>query len=498
MDKKTYGVGGRLAKSSGELLIDTAYRHDCEDGKHLLPFLHLSDIAYVLTLKRGNIISDDIASELLDGLKRVNVRIENTTLIDHQYGDIYNFKHDLLKNEIGDVAGWIHIGRPRREAINVAYMLCVRQLLVEFFQNFILMSEELLTLVKAHSNTLMPDFTYSHYAQPTSLGHYLGTFLFPMLRDMDRFRGVWNHFDSCPAGSGPTNGTSLPVDRALLKDLLGFSTLTDHSRDAMWQPDPPSECIAAISIYMMNISRICEEFINWNSSEYAYIEMPDDMSRSSVVMPQKKNPYALCYVRGLANESFGKFSSYCAYGSGVSGFPDSRTFIYGDITRTISKADESARLMAGVFSDIDFNKKKLHEKASDYRLYSSELAEYLVITTGVDYRTAHEIVGKLVVVVESGDDRTIDYVCAQLITIIDSYPDIRDDIDDSSIREIFNPESVIEKRVSIGGVAKSELSRQCEQYQAQLDNFKQWIDQIKKSTDNSELLGLCDNHILGK
>ncbi len=167
-------------------------------------------------------------------------------VMDPSFGDVYNNREAALKKMIGSTAGWLHAGRPRREAVNIGYLLRLRADLIDLLRGLVALGEVLAAQAARHTATLMPDQTYLHHAHPTSLGHYLLTYLYPMFRDLARLKTGYLHVDMCPAGSGSVNGSRLPIDRNMLRESLGFHDMAVHTRDAMWQPDVPIEIISAV------------------------------------------------------------------------------------------------------------------------------------------------------------------------------------------------------------------------------------------------------------
>jgi argininosuccinate lyase len=174
----------------------------------------------------------------------------------------------------------------------------------------------------------MADYTYLQPAQATSFGHYLLTFAYPLVRDLDRLQALYRRTNLSPAGCGSVNGSRLPQDRTRLAGLLGFDGQVPHARDAMWQPDGPIEMLAMIVAALVNLDRLAEDLQIFATAEFDLIDLADSHARASVIMPQKKNPYALTYVRGVANEMIGMLAGVAALGRTPSGQVDNRVFIW--------------------------------------------------------------------------------------------------------------------------------------------------------------------------
>jgi argininosuccinate lyase len=188
----------------------------------------------------------------------------------------------------------------------------------------------------------------------------------------------------------------LPQDRERLAELLGFDGLVQHARDAMWQPDGPIETLALVVAALVNLDRLAEDLQIFATAEFSLIELDDSHARASVIMPQKNNPYALTYMRGVANEMIGALAASAAWGRTPSGQVDNRVFVYGSVPRALETATGAARLMAGVLRGLHFNAAGAAARLADGFALATDLAEVIVLETGLDFRTAHRIVGRLV------------------------------------------------------------------------------------------------------
>ncbi|MFX0210772.1 MAG: lyase family protein, partial [Candidatus Hodarchaeota archaeon] len=174
-----YGKGGRLETSAAKELIESAYSFECNEQKMFFHEIGLADIAHVLMLIEEGIIplkeGKILLGSLLD-LQKINF---DELPLKAELGDIYNIRTGLLEEKIGCISGWMHTGRPRREAINIGYLIYLRKSILDLIKVHSRLINEILNQAQRHLDTIIPDFTYLHHAQPTSLGHYLLTFVYP-------------------------------------------------------------------------------------------------------------------------------------------------------------------------------------------------------------------------------------------------------------------------------------------------------------------------------
>jgi len=453
----TYAKGGILTDNPKDILINTAFRHDCDGAEIFINGLQIADIAWVLTLKKANVLNDtdDLLKALID-LKTFN--------LDPKYGDIYNSKNVALK-ELTNSAKDLHISRPRREAINIAFYLKLKDEVVNLSDTIKRLAKTFLEVAHREKNSIMPDFTYLQHAQPTTFGHYILTFLFPLLRDFERIELFYKHLNFSPAGSGSVNGCSFDIDREYLAKLLDFNNVELHTRDAMWRSDLPIEIIYILNSIMANIARITDEFQIFATAEFNMIKLPSSLSRASVIMPNKQNPYALTYIRGVSNEMMGKISSYISYEKIISGNPDSRTFVYVDIIENIKKVIGAIDLFNAILKEMEVNRTILNERVRNSFFYATDIAEWLIKRYNLSYEEAHTEVG-----------RVIRYMKENMIEPKNIKSDFfKYKID--NLQELIDPEKSIKRKKGIGSVG--DLMNIIKNADIKIDNF-----QLEKSNFN--------------
>lgn len=387
------GLGDRLQEGPAPELIASAFALETEDGPLLHHGLSLADLAHAVMLIETGLVPRSAGAELLAALLALHTIPAEEFPFDPARGDAYNNREYLLHRRAPEGAGWLQAGRPRREVSTLAYLLVARERLLAVVAAQLELMTGLLELAGRHLHTLMPDYTYLQTAHPTTLAHYLLTFVQPMSRDLARLQAVFGRINLSPAGSGSTNGSRLPLDRKRLADLLGFDGLVLHTRDAMWQPDGPIELLAALVAMLANADRLVEDLQIWAASEFGAIELADRHSRISVIMPQKKNPYSLSFVRGVAREMLGRLSSVAAQQMTPSGQVDNRIFAYGGVPRALDQTRQALQLLAGALAGLTINKELLAQRAGENFSGATDLAEVIMLEAGLDTKTAHRLVG---------------------------------------------------------------------------------------------------------
>ena len=307
-------------------LIESGFELENADARFLHHGLNLADIAHVLDLARRGIVPPDAERALLALLLDV-VGIDAADFpYDPAFGEPYNSRERYFVSRIGDTAGWLHAGRPRREAARVALRLYLRNQLVELVAEAVRTARVTVARAEEHAATLLPDQTYLQQAQPSTFGHYLLSFAYPTVRDVRRLLDELDGIDTSPGGAGCVNGTRLLDDRAPIAEALGFRSVIPHTRDAMWQVDGLIHILATAASLLSTFSKLAEDLEIFSSSEFDFVDVADAYSRSSILMPQKRNPYSLAIVRGASGVLVGRLSGFLAVTKSPSARSDNLIF----------------------------------------------------------------------------------------------------------------------------------------------------------------------------
>jgi len=328
------------------------YKRELERTGYLQHYLGLADMAHVVMMMEGGVIPEQDGKELLGTLLELYDKPILDEPLDPVCGDVYKNRESGIGHiAIGSV-GWLKAGRARRDATVVAYTLHMRKLILELTDALLVTGWQIGAKAQEHQDTVMPDYTYLQQAQPTTLGHYLLGFVYPVRRIVGQLRQVHFYHNRCPGGIGSVNGSRLPVNRERLAELLGFNGVVTHTRDAMWQHDIAVHAGLATVAGLMTLSRLANDLQVWCSQEFGFVRLADEHCRASVIMPNKRNPYALTYVRKVANEAVGQLVSLCTAGLGNTGQPDTRVLCQELLPAMVQEATGAVRLMGEVVEGV--------------------------------------------------------------------------------------------------------------------------------------------------
>ncbi|HKA95119.1 MAG TPA: lyase family protein, partial [Streptosporangiaceae bacterium] len=337
-------AAGPPAGPPAEELIAAGFELESADAPILHRGMNLADLAHLLDLASAGVVPPDAARCLLAVLLEAMDIPAGDFPYDPASGEPYNSRERYFVSRAGDVAGWLHAGRPRREALRVAFRLRLRSDLACLIEAAAELAAELARRAREHASTLMADQTYLQHAQPSTFGHYVLSFAFPVLRAGRRLSEALAWTDASPGGAGCVNGTRLRVDRGHVAALLGFRSVAEHTRDAMWQVDGLFDMVSAAAGLAVTQSKLAEDLEIWASQEFDYVTLADGYSRASVLMPQKRNPYALSIIRGTAGTLIGRLTGLLAVAKTPSARSDNLIFAYGEVPRALDLAVRATRL----------------------------------------------------------------------------------------------------------------------------------------------------------
>ena len=393
--QSTRRSGGPQTSAAPEL-VASGFALENDDAPILHRGYNLADLAHVLDLAQRRVIPEHAVRALLSLLLEAYAIEAEDFPYDPAFGEPYNSRERFFVARIGDTAGWLHAGRPRREAARIALRLHLRTQIAQLVLAVSRFVEETARQSRRHVHTLMADQTYLQKAQPSTLGHYLLSFAQPALRDAHRLLAELAEINASPGGAGCVNGTRLQHDRTALARSLGFDTVITHTRDAMWRVDDLIAVLAISTSLISNQSKLAEDLEIFSSSEFNFVDLDDSYSRSSVLMPQKRNPYALSIVRGASGILIGRLTGFLAVTKSPSARSDNFIFAYGEVPRALDLALRVTALMTGVVRTLQVNADRLQEELVKGYTQATDLAEHLTQIRGVDYRTAYFVVGDVV------------------------------------------------------------------------------------------------------
>jgi argininosuccinate lyase len=468
-------------------LIEAGFELENADAPILHHGMNLADLAHLLDLAAAGIIPPEAARRLLALLLEVMDIPASDFPYDPANGEPYNSRERYFVSRAGDLAGWLHAGRPRREAVRVAFRLRLRGDLADLIEAAAALAAELAGRAREHASTLMADQTYLQHAQPSTFGHYLLSFAFPVLRGGRRLSEAMAWTDASPGGAGCVNGTRLRTDRRQVAALLGFRAVAEHTRDAMWQVDGLFDMVGAAAGLVLTQSKLAEDLEIWASQEFDYVTLADGYSRASVLMPQKRNPYALSIIRGAAGTLAGRLAGLLAVAKTPSARSDNLIFAYGEVPRALELALRTTRLTAGVVRTLEVNDARMRAALESGFSQATDLAEYIMQTCAIDYRSAYRVVGHAVRRASAeglhGGDIDGARLDAAAVDVIGRPLGLTG----RDLSAVLDPWQIVVSRTTLGGAAPGEVTRMADQAEAEARELageaRRWRDAYRAAED---------------
>lgn len=275
-------------------------------------------IAHATMLGATGIIDKSESEKIVAGLSEILADIKSGKLdIDMSAEDIHTFVEGELTARLGQTGKRLHTARSRNDQVALDIRLTLRKEIDEISEKIKDLVLVLCNKAEENKETIMPGYTHLQRAQPITFGHHLMAYAQMLLRDLDRLADVKKRMNVLPLGSGALAGTTYPLDRNMVADLLGFDSVSLNSLDGVSDRDFCIELASALSLVMVHLSRFSEEIIMWCSWEFKFVELDDAFSTGSSIMPQKKNPDIAELVRGKSGRVFGDLTTLLTVMKGI-------------------------------------------------------------------------------------------------------------------------------------------------------------------------------------
>lgn len=382
----------RLGTDLSDITLD--YVSSINDDSEIAFYDILGSQAHSLMLFQNDIITKNDAKKILSALE--NMKKES---FDSSSGaeDIHELIESLVIKKAGMASGGkMHTARSRNDQVVLDIRMKIRDDINIICNCLLDTIESLVSVAKNHQKTIMPLYTHLQQAQAGLFSHYLLAHADALSRDFERLYDTFNRVNQSPLGAGPVGGTSIPIDRQSTAKMLGFDGVVENSIDATSTRDFVAEYVAMISILMTNLSKISEDFVIWSTSEFSFIELADEFTSPSSVMPQKKNPDILELTRGKTAEVIGNLTAILTTIKGLaSGYGRDLQQIKSSIWSTSKISISALLILKSILLTLKVNEKQMKKTTESSNLIALDIAEKLV-KEGIPFRVTHKISGILV------------------------------------------------------------------------------------------------------
>ena len=451
---------GRFSENPADAVRE--FTESVSYDKRLYRYDIMGSKAHVAMLAATGIIPKETAAMISDEMAKIESRIENDDFeFTAELEDIHMHIENALIEAIGDEGARLHTGRSRNDQIVLDTRLYLRDEIDVIICGIRKLQSALIEQADQNISAIMPGFTHLQHAQPVLFAHHLLAYVEMFERDIQRFVDCRKRVNVMPLGSGALAGSTLPLDRKKVAEILNFPKISGNSMDAVADRDFECEFLAGTAIFAMHISRISEDLLLWASQEFGFVEFADAYCTGSSLMPQKKNPDIAELSRGKTARIYGDLTALLTL---CKGLPMTYNRDLQEDKEPLFDAIDTVKKILSVFPGMiitmKINKDAMLNAASDPALMATDLAEELV-KNGMSFRIAHHRVGALVKWC-SENSKALD-----ALTLDDMRISIPEAV--QSCLELFSSEKSIAKREISGATGPCEVRKQIDS----------WIEKLK-------------------
>ncbi len=482
--------GGRLSPVREDVAkFTSSMKNDLKLSKAVVDI----NKAHVVMLIEQKIIAQSDGAKLLQALVKCS-----DTEFDPSAEDIHMAVEEAVLQEAGSEAGGnLHIAKSRNDQVTTAIHMELRSDLLILMHSLAHMLDHIAEVAEKHTNTVILEYTHLQPAQPVTFAHYLVSCFDALERDMQRLQSVYTRVNLCPLGAGALATTSFPISRERTAELLGFSGLLENSIDAVGSRDFIAEAISALTLLAVNLSRMAEDLIIWSTPDFGVVELPDEFTGTSSIMPQKKNPEILEVVRARASLLIGNFVASVA---AIKSLPSTYNLDFQEITPKLWESIENVRGSLDMFHKL-LPKLKITKDISDKTnasfVAATELANILVRNYNVPFRTAHKIVGALVKSLVEAKLTFKEATPEILQKIAKEVANIKLHVKSQELKELATPLKLVEACRVRGGPAPADVTRALTERKKKLILTRTDISKTDEALDKAreELDSIVQKHL---
>nr|SPS04759.1 argininosuccinate lyase (Arginosuccinase) (ASAL) [Candidatus Nitrotoga fabula] len=445
-DNKTWS--GRFSEPVDELV--KRYTASVEFDKRLAPFDIQASLAHATMLEACGIIATQDLTDIRRGLMQIKQEIfegKFSWLLDLE--DVHLNIENRLTALVGDAGKRLHTGRSRNDQVATDVRLYLRHAIDELQEGIRDLQYSILDLAARHIRTIMPGYTHLQVAQPVSFAHHLMAYFEMLKRDAERIADCRKRVNRLPLGAAALAGTSYPIKREMVAELLGFDGVSENSLDAVSDRDFIIEFTACAALIMTHLSRFSEELILWMNPRLGFIDIADRFCTGSSIMPQKKNPDVPELVRGKTGRVNGNLVSLLT-------LMKSQPLAYNKDNQedkeplfdSVDTLTQTLRIFSDMVRGITVKPDAMRSAAMQGYATATDLADYLV-KKGLPFRDAHEAVA---LAVRFAEQNSCDLSELTLEKLKEFSPLVADDV-----YSVLTLEGSLASRDHIGGTAPRQV-----------------------------------------
>lgn len=469
-------IAGAKAPQFQELYDYEAKNETLTDA--MFPYQSMLHKAYVIMLSEQHILTPKETTTILAGLKKVDTLAARDPAL-----RVYMPYEAALIREIGSVGGKMHTGRSRNDLDNTTNRMFMRDKLLDIISSLLQFRESLLNKAADNLETVMVAYTHRKEAQPITLAHYLTAIDESFSKSTDRYIELYERINQSPLGAGATGGTSWPLDRKRVADLLGFDHLVVNTIEGVAGWDHIAEFAFDNAIYLSEVSRFASEIQLWSTDEYQMAELDNAYAGISSMMPQKKNPDALERSRKAAANAVGQLTAILTSLNAIE-YQHSGTRVPLE-PKSLEAVLAATHAMTGLTSTLHINKSTMLHYARKHFSTMTDLADLLVREKGMDFREAHELIS-IVVMDALSQNKTADQITVDMIAAAaqkQSHKQVT--ITQQQLQEALDPVKSIKRKQGEGMPSPESVQKMITTANKNIGDKKIWLNNKKEKLQQS-------------
>ncbi len=477
---------GRFEKSMD---TDTAqYTASLKDDIRIFKATVKTNKAHVKMLEEKEIINKKNSEKILQALSDLEEKEFEDLDLRPELEDIHMVIEEFVKDKVGEnIGGKLHTAKSRNDQVSAAIRIVLREDILdiqELVKNLIV---EMKNLAENNLETVMPGYTHLQVAEPTTFAHYLANYIQALIRNIERFDTSYNQTNRNPLGSCAFAGTSFDIDRELTRDLLGFGSILENTMDATGSRDFILNSLSNISLLMTDLSRFAEELILWNSAEFDMINIPEEFSSTSSIMPQKKNPVIPEIARAKCGQTVGNLVGGLEM---MKNLPQAYNLDIQELTPllwdSINQAKSSLKVMTKLVKKLKQKQKKIKKNAEKGFATLTELANSIVRKTEIPFRKAHEIVGKLASIAEKENKSLSELSIEDLYSASQKVLGEKIDFSEEEFEKSLDLDNCVKRKEMAGSPSPNMMKKELSDFESQIKEYENILEERKNSLKKSE------------
>ncbi|MDI6532342.1 argininosuccinate lyase [Bacillus mycoides] len=472
----------------GKTYVDCVLQHVFNfQRNYLLKDMFQVHRAHIAMLTEEKLMKREEAKVILIALKKVEGIPKEKLLYTEQHEDLFFLVEHLLSQEAKcEFVSNMHIGRSRNDMGVTMYRMSLRQFVLRLMEHHLLLQESMLELAGEHMETIMPAYTHTQPAQPTTFGHYILAIYDTMQRDLERMKKAYHLLNHSPMGAAALSTTSFPIKRKRVAQLLGFTNVIENSYDAVAGADYLLEVSSLLMVIMTNTSRWIHDFLLLATKEYDGITVAKPYVQISSIMPQKRNPVSIEHARAITSSALGEaFTVFqmihnTPFGDIVDTEDDLQPYLY----KGIEKAIRVFCMMNAVIRTMKVEKETLKSRSYKHAITITDFADVLTKNYEIPFRHAHHAASAIANMSMQQKKELHELNFKDINVYLQE--NLKVNLLEEEWKEIISPEAFIQKRNVYGGPSKKEMERMINKRKESFRKEEELFEKEKKRVLHAE------------